>query len=83
MSKFGKYGGQYVAETLMQPLAELEAAFNKYKDEKEFIDEYTYYLKNYVGRETPLYYAEKLTATVEELKFILPEKTLTIQELIK
>lgn len=76
MSKFGKYGGQYVAETLMQPLAELEAAFNKYKDDKEFIDEYMYYLKNYVGRETPLYFAEKLTAKCGGAKIYLKREDL-------
>ena len=61
MSKFGKYGGQYTAETLMKPLEELEKEFNKYKNDEEFVREYNYYLKNYVGRETPLYFAEKLT----------------------
>ncbi len=76
MSKFGKYGGQYVGETLMRPLAELEEAFNKYKDEEEFLKEYRYYLKNYVGRETPLYFAEKLTAKCGGAKIYLKREDL-------
>ena len=76
MSKFGKFGGQYVGETLMRPLAELEEAFNKYKDEEEFLKEYRYYLKNYVGRETPLYLAEKLTAKCGGAKIYLKREDL-------
>lgn len=76
MSKFGKFGGQYVGETLMRPLAELEEAFNKYKDEEEFLREYRYYLKNYVGRETPLYFAEKLTAKCGGAKIYLKREDL-------
>ncbi len=76
MSKFGKFGGQYVGETLMRPLAELEEAFNKYKDEEEFLKEYRYYLKNYVGRETPLYFAEKLTAKCGGAKIYLKREDL-------
>lgn len=76
MSKFGKYGGQYVGETLMRPLAELEEAFNKYKDDEEFLKEYRYYLKNYVGRETPLYFAEKLTKKCGGAKIYLKREDL-------
>lgn len=76
MSKFGKFGGQYVGETLMRPLAELEEAFNKYKDDEEFVKEYMYYLKNYVGRETPLYFAEKLTAKCGGAKIYLKREDL-------
>ncbi|GMQ59025.1 tryptophan synthase subunit beta [Vallitalea sediminicola] len=59
--KFGDFGGQYVPETLMYPLKELEEAYEKYKEDEEFINEYKYYLKDYVGRQSPLYYAKRLT----------------------
>ncbi len=76
MSKFGKYGGQYTAETLMKPLEELEKEFNKYKNDEEFMREYNYYLKNYVGRETPLYFAEKLTKKCGGAKIYLKREDL-------
>ena len=59
--KYGEYGGQYVAESLMSVLAELETAYNAAINDPKFIEEYNYYLKEYVGRETPLYFAEKLS----------------------
>lgn len=63
MSKYyGKFGGQYVAESLMNTLEELDQAFEEAIRDPEFIKEYQYYLKEYVGRETPLYFAERLTA---------------------
>lgn len=58
---FGIYGGQYVPETLMPALEELETAYLKYKDEPEFKKELNYYLKEYIGRETPLYFAENIS----------------------
>ncbi|MEE1228188.1 MAG: tryptophan synthase subunit beta [Lachnospiraceae bacterium] len=58
---YGEYGGQYVSESLMNTLKEIETAFNEAIKDPEFIKEYNYYLKEYVGRETPLYLAEKLT----------------------
>lgn len=61
MGHFGPYGGRYVGETLMPAILELEEAYNKYKDNQEFNDELTKLLKNYVGRPTPLYFAERLT----------------------
>ena len=58
--RFGKYGGQYVPETLMPALFELEtAAANAWKD-KLFVEELNHLLKTYVGRETPLYEAKRL-----------------------
>lgn len=59
--KYGEYGGQYVAESLMNTLKELEEAYRKAIKDSEFIREYQYYLREYVGRETPLYFAQKLT----------------------
>lgn len=60
-SYYGEYGGQFVAESLMNTLKELETAFEEAIKDPEFIKEYQYYLKEYVGRETPLYYAERLS----------------------
>ena len=58
---YGDFGGQYVAETLMNTLKELEAAFEDAIRDPEFMDTYHYYLRQYVGRETPLYLAERLS----------------------
>ncbi len=59
--KFGDYGGRFVAETLMPLILDLEKQYNKYKDNKNFIKEFSYLAKNFIGRPTPLYYAENLT----------------------
>ncbi len=59
--RFGEFGGQYVPETLMNALIELEKNYNRYKDDADFKEELAYYLKEYVGRETPLYYAKRLS----------------------
>ena len=58
---YGKFGGQYVTETLVKTLNELDAAFEEAIKDSEFIEKYQYYLKQYVGRETPLYFAERLS----------------------
>ncbi|MGA1844792.1 MAG: tryptophan synthase subunit beta [bacterium] len=58
---FGPYGGKYVPETLMPALEELEAAYLEAKQDREFQDELGYYLRNYAGRPTPLYFARRLT----------------------
>ncbi len=58
---YGSYGGQFVAESLMNTLKELETAFEQAIQDKGFMEEYAYYLKEYVGRETPLYYAKRLS----------------------
>jgi tryptophan synthase beta chain len=73
---FGQFGGQYVPEALMYPLKELEAAFVKYSSDKEFMDEYRYYLKDYVGRETPLYLAQRLTDALGGAKIYLKREDL-------
>jgi len=59
--KFGIYGGQYVAETLMGALNELEAEFNRAMADASFAEEYARLLREYVGRPSPLYFAERLT----------------------
>ena len=58
---YGEFGGQYVAESLMNTLEELDAAFEEAVRDPEFLKQYHYYLKQYVGRETPLYYAKRLS----------------------
>lgn len=58
---YGQFGGQYVSESLMNTLQEVDEAFEAAIKDSEFIKEYHYYLKQYVGRETPLYFAENLS----------------------
>nr|WP_106783390.1 tryptophan synthase subunit beta [Lysinibacillus timonensis] len=74
--RFGRFGGQFVPETLMTALQELEEAYDKYKDDEDFQNELNYYLKNYVGRETPLYFAERLTAHCGGAKIYLKREDL-------
>ncbi|MDB9529501.1 tryptophan synthase subunit beta [Oscillatoria sp. CS-180] len=62
LGRFGQFGGKYVPETLMPALAELEEAYYTYRDTDDFKQELSELLKDYVGRETPLYFAERLTA---------------------
>ena len=58
---FGEYGGRYISETLMPAVIELEQFYKKIKNDREFIKEFNYYLKNYVGRPSPLYFAGRLS----------------------
>jgi len=74
--KFGKYGGQFVPETLMAALNELEEAYNEAKDDPQFRRELQYYLSEYAGRPTPLYYAENLTKTIGGAKIYLKREDL-------
>nr|WP_228014577.1 tryptophan synthase subunit beta [Fortiea sp. LEGE XX443] len=60
--RFGRFGGKYVPETLMPALAELETAYQQYRHAPEFQAELQQLLRDYVGRATPLYFAERLTA---------------------
>lgn len=62
MGRFGRFGGKYVPETLMPALAELETAFKQYRREPSFQAELQDLLRDYVGRPSPLYFAERLTA---------------------
>jgi tryptophan synthase beta chain len=73
---FGIYGGRYVSETLMPALIELEDAYNYYKNEHSFKKELNYYLKQYVGRETPLYFAERFTKHLGGAKVFLKREDL-------
>jgi tryptophan synthase beta chain len=58
---FGEYGGKFVPETLMYALEELENTYNNLKDNKEFLDEFYNDLSAFVGRPSPLYFAQRLT----------------------
>ena len=60
--KFGEFGGQYVSESLMNTLKELEDAYNEAINDPKFWEEYDYYMKDYVGRKNPLYLATKLSS---------------------
>lgn len=75
-SHYGIYGGQYVAETLMTPLAELEQAYLEAKNDPAFQAEFDRLMKNYVGRESPLYYAERLTELCGGAKILLKREDL-------
>ena len=59
--KYGEFGGQYVAESLMNTLKELEHAYREAISDPSFWEEYNYYMKDYVGRENPLYFAANLS----------------------
>ncbi|MBD1399791.1 tryptophan synthase subunit beta [Pelovirga terrestris] len=73
---FGQYGGRYVAETLMPALLELEAAYAEARNDPAFQKEIDYYLKNYVGRPSPLFFAERLTAELGGAKVYLKREDL-------
>jgi tryptophan synthase beta chain len=62
LGRFGRYGGKYVPETLMPALSELETAYAQSKNDPEFQQQLEALLKDYVGRSSPLYFAERLTA---------------------
>ena len=62
---FGQFGGRYVSETLMPLIIEVEEEYEKIKNDKNFIDEFNYYLSTYVGRPSPLFFASRIT---EDLK---------------
>lgn len=73
---FGQFGGSFVPEPIQTLLDELEATFEKYKDDPEFLNEYRHYLADYSGRETPLYYAESLTQHLGGAKIYLKREDL-------
>lgn len=74
--RFGRFGGQYVPETVMNALIELEREFEEAKKDEKFMEEYRYYLKEYSGRPTPLYYAENLTKRLGGAKIYLKREDL-------
>jgi len=74
--KYGKYGGRFVPETLMAAINELEEAYEKSKKDPDFQKQLKYYLSEYAGRPTPLYYAENLTKKVGGAKIYLKREDL-------
>jgi tryptophan synthase beta chain len=76
MGHFGKFGGRYVSETLMPALMELERAYLEIKDDVKFRDELNYYLTEYAGRPTPLYYASRMTKRLGGAKIYLKREDL-------
>ena len=73
---FGDYGGRFVPETLMPSLLELEAFYVRLKCDESFQEELVHYLKHYVGRPTPLYFASRLTASLGGARIYLKREDL-------
>lgn len=73
---FGIYGGRFIAETLMEPIYQLEQAYNALKDDPAFQAEFDQDLKHYVGRPSPLYFAERLTRELGGAKIFLKREDL-------
>ena len=74
--KFGKYGGQYVPETLMEPLKKLADAYLRFSRDPSFKKELANWLENYAGRPTPLYFASRLTDDARGAKIYLKREDL-------
>lgn len=74
--KYGKYGGRFVPEILMEAIGELEKAYTEAKADPEFQRQLDYYLAEFVGRPTPLYYAENLTKQLGGAKIYLKREDL-------
>ncbi len=74
--RFGIHGGQYIPETLMNAVIELEEAYNRYKDDPEFNRELTTMLNEYAGRPSRLYYAERMTKNLGGAKIYLKREDL-------
>ncbi|MAD23223.1 MAG: tryptophan synthase subunit beta [Verrucomicrobiales bacterium] len=73
---FGEFGGRYVPETLMQPLQELEDEYFRAQQDPQFQNELKYYLREFCGRPTPLYHAERLTSDLGGAKVYLKREDL-------
>lgn len=74
--RYGIYGGQYVPETVMNAVSELEEAYEKYRNDPEFIAELHRYYREYAGRPSMLYYAEKMTRDLGGAKIYLKREDL-------
>lgn len=74
--RFGAYGGRYVPETLVEPLIELEEAYTRLKNDQSFRQELGALLRDYAGRPTPLYYAERLTKEMGGARIYLKREDL-------
>lgn len=76
LGHFGQYGGRYVSETLIPALIELEKSYIEIKNDKSFQKEVSYYLSEYVGRPTPLYFARSMTEKLGGAKIYLKREDL-------
>ena len=74
--RYGIFGGQYIPETLMNAVEELEEAYARYSQDPEFLEELENLLKNYAGRPSMLYYAEKMTRDLKGAKIYLKREDL-------
>jgi len=74
--RFGIFGGKYIPETLVPVIEDLVENYQKFKDDKNFKKELTYYLKHYAGRPTPLYFAKNLTEKIGGAKIYLKREDL-------
>src|SRR6476646_3181013 len=74
--KYGEYGGRFIPETLVPAVEELEVAYEKYKNDPDFRNELSYYLSQYAGRPTPLYFAKNLTEKIGGAKIYLKREDL-------
>lgn len=74
--KFGEFGGRFIPETLVPAVEELEQAYLKFRDDNDFKEELRYYLREYAGRPTPLYFAKNLTEFVGGAKIYLKREDL-------
>ncbi|MEE8388433.1 MAG: pyridoxal-phosphate dependent enzyme, partial [Acidiferrobacterales bacterium] len=73
---FGIYGGTFVAETLMEPLAELRRAYERYRADPDFLREFEYDLRHYVGRPSPLYFAKRWSEKIGGARIYLKREDL-------
>jgi len=74
--RFGEFGGKYIPETLVPAVEELEECYLKFKNDKNFKKELDYYLREYAGRPTPLYFAKNLTQKIGGAKIYLKREDL-------
>jgi tryptophan synthase beta chain len=73
---FGQFGGTFVAETLVEALDELKEIYNKFKDDPDFLNEFHHDLKHFVGRPSPIYFAERLTNQIGGARIFLKREDL-------
>ena len=76
VGRFGEFGGQYVPETVMNAVHELEAAYDHYKNDPDFLAELTRYYKEYAGRPSMLYYARRMTEDLGGAKIYIKREDL-------
>jgi tryptophan synthase beta chain len=74
--EFGKFGGQFVPGPILKAVKEVEEAYNKYKQDEDFINEFKHYLKNYANRPSLLYYAKNMTEDLNGAKIYLKREDL-------